>query len=246
MRCSLDGYEKSVIGTAAMNDDGVFTGTCSSGHVYSIAVQNLPFELLFDEGLAALVDGYLREAVLDFAASLERFCETFVESSLARLQAPSDVMKATWAPMRKASERQYGCFLGLHAAVLHTQWPHIANDTDKRGFRNRVVHEGHWPVQEEVLKYARFVFDAVRTTTDAAQALDADFFRPAISRRLAVAPRPPQGADGSWYSPTTTSFSATLSHNIVPPRTFDDALRDARDRELWCQVEQGLEQTGEK
>lgn len=48
---------------------------CSHGHKTTTIVQNPKYEILFDIGANAIVDGYYREAVSSFTSSLERFYE---------------------------------------------------------------------------------------------------------------------------------------------------------------------------
>jgi hypothetical protein len=60
-----------------LTDDGTYEVRCGRGHISSVRLLNAKFELLFEMGLNALVDGYGREAVSSFAASLERFYEFY-------------------------------------------------------------------------------------------------------------------------------------------------------------------------
>ena len=62
-----------------MRDDGLYNVTCSKGHTTVNAIQEQKFEVLFDLGAMALLDGYPREAVSSIAASLERFYEFYVQ-----------------------------------------------------------------------------------------------------------------------------------------------------------------------
>jgi hypothetical protein len=56
-----------------IRQDGVYTGKCPNGHDLLIATQTLPHEMLFEIALNAIGDGYYREAVSSFAASVELF-----------------------------------------------------------------------------------------------------------------------------------------------------------------------------
>lgn len=59
-------------------DDGLYKVACPRGHVTVTAIQEQKFEVLFDLGAMALLDGYTREAVSSMAASLECFFEYYV------------------------------------------------------------------------------------------------------------------------------------------------------------------------
>jgi hypothetical protein len=61
-----------------IRDDGLYESTCNKGHTTLTVIQEQKFEVLFDFGAMALIDGYPREAVTSIAASLERFYEFYV------------------------------------------------------------------------------------------------------------------------------------------------------------------------
>ena len=60
---------------AADVHSGKLTLRCEQGHTTEVTLPIPAFELLFDFGSAALLDGYAREAVTSFASSFERFAE---------------------------------------------------------------------------------------------------------------------------------------------------------------------------
>ena len=62
---------------ASVSDDGRYEIRCQAGHLSTVFLDNLKFELLFEMGLNALLDGYPRDAVSSFASSLERFYEFY-------------------------------------------------------------------------------------------------------------------------------------------------------------------------
>ncbi len=62
-----------------IRDDGIYEATCPEGHKTYTLLQQLLFEVLFDIGAYAITDGYYREAVSSFTASLERFYEFYVK-----------------------------------------------------------------------------------------------------------------------------------------------------------------------
>ena len=74
-----------------VNDDNFYRIECQKGHVTFTYQQQQKFELLFDFGAMALLDGYTREAVASMSAALERFYEFYVliiclgEASLSRI-----------------------------------------------------------------------------------------------------------------------------------------------------------------
>src|SRR5918996_2240991 len=67
-----------------LRDDLTFNLECPLGHK-SVVIFNAPkFELLFDMGVSALLDGYGREAVSSFAAAQERFHEFGIKVLVAK------------------------------------------------------------------------------------------------------------------------------------------------------------------
>lgn len=65
-----------------INDSGVYTTTCRNGHTNSAISQQHKHETLFELATFAILDGYYREAVMSFAASLERFYEFVIHTGL--------------------------------------------------------------------------------------------------------------------------------------------------------------------
>jgi hypothetical protein len=53
----------------------------------------MKFEVLFDLAANAIVDGYYREAIASFAASLERFFEFFVHVACLKQGVEEDVFE---------------------------------------------------------------------------------------------------------------------------------------------------------
>ncbi len=58
-------------------DGNNYTFTCENGHKQTVLLQQQKFEMLFEVGANAILDGYYREAVSSFASSLERAYQFF-------------------------------------------------------------------------------------------------------------------------------------------------------------------------
>ena len=72
-------------------------------------MNNLKFELLFELGINALIDGYPREAVSSFASALERFYEFFCQVAALALSIPKwsfRMLGVQWQNNRSANS---GC-----------------------------------------------------------------------------------------------------------------------------------------
>ena len=116
--CLADGDGQFFVET--IRDDGLYTGKCPNAHDLLIATQTLRHEMLFEIALNAMVDGYYREAISSFTASMERFFEFAVRVILKSRGVSQDVIGTAWKPLANASERQFGGYLIAYIAEFHT------------------------------------------------------------------------------------------------------------------------------
>lgn len=133
-------------------DNGIYKTTCNKGHETVTFLQQDKFEVLFDMGAMALIDGYPREAVSSFAASLERFYEFCIKVFLLKRKISMEKFNDTWKLVSNQSERQLGAFYFLYLDILGNTPKSI--DKKQIEFRNKVIHKGYIPKYEEVTKYA--------------------------------------------------------------------------------------------
>ena len=98
---------------AADVHSGKLTLRCEQGHTTVVTLPIPAFELLFDFGCSALLDGYPREAVTSFASSFERFEEFTCRFLLARRNVSFEGVDAWWKEVATNSERQMGSFVAL-------------------------------------------------------------------------------------------------------------------------------------
>src|SRR5580704_6209511 len=106
--CPLCAEAAGGIGTffvETIREDGLYTGKCPNGHDLLLATQTLPHEMLFEIALNAITDGYNREAVSSFAASMERFFEFAIRVIANKHSVPSNVLADAWKIVAKQSER---------------------------------------------------------------------------------------------------------------------------------------------
>src|SRR5258706_8400959 len=166
MACfQVDGKPSAEATSVEMRDDGLYTVTCSRGHVTVTAIQEQKFEILFDLGAMALLDGYPREAVSSMAAALERFYEYYVQVVCLKQGIPYESFTEAWRPVARQAERQLGAFLFMY--LLENKKPLGGSIVDARPsessglktrltwteFRNNAIHKGYIPSTEEVLAY---------------------------------------------------------------------------------------------
>jgi hypothetical protein len=143
---------------AADVHSGKLTLRCEQGHTTIVKLPIPAFELLFDFGCAALLDGYAREAVTSFAASFERFQEFACRFLLARRNVSFEGVDAWWEEVKAQSERQKGSFVALWIAQFSREPPTLPRKLDQ--LRNECVHKGRIPPEEKAKDYGEAVLRA--------------------------------------------------------------------------------------
>lgn len=142
-----------------MTDRCLYEFICEKGHLNRFFISNPKYELLFEMGLCAYYKGFYREAVLDFAASLERFYENciniFVIKRFQNTEKYDNILQKLWKPISKQSERQYGAFLSIF--LISTGHMSPLFEEKQVELRNKVTHKGYFPTKEETLRYAHAV-----------------------------------------------------------------------------------------
>lgn len=141
-------------------DDGRYEICCSRGHKSVTVLQQQKFEILFDIGANAILDGYYREAVSSFTSSLERFYEFCIKVLCKKSGIKTDVFSTAWKQIANQSERQLGAFLFLWASEFG-EVPQLLSSNDA-GFRNSVIHKGKIPTKEEALEYGNTILAIIR------------------------------------------------------------------------------------
>ena len=97
-----------VVVVVGYHDSPVYEAECSAGHKLVMILQEQKFEILFQIGAFALLDGYYREAVSSFTSSMERFHEFAIRCFLLHDSVPEAQVTAVWSEVSNQSERQLG------------------------------------------------------------------------------------------------------------------------------------------
>jgi hypothetical protein len=141
---------------ADITESWELTFTCFFGHEIKFELHQHKFQILFEMGLQALVEGYCREAVSNIASAIERFYEFSILVFCKRLGLDKETFESAWKDMKKHSERQLGAYHMLYVSCLKHPTNYIKNDIVN--FRNKIIHNGYIPSYEEALKYTEEVF----------------------------------------------------------------------------------------
>jgi hypothetical protein len=149
-----------------LTDKGVYRSICPKGHRTVTILQQMRFEVLAETAVQAILDGYTREAVSSFAASIERFYEYYSKAVLLTRGVQGPQLLESWKSVRLQSERQLGMFAALFLLEENRPaplLPHEARDAGSVKFRNSVTHQGYIPTESEAVSFGQAVIDIVET-----------------------------------------------------------------------------------
>ena len=162
MQCFQEfGRPTEELSHVGFRDDGRYEVKCSFGHETITLLQQQKFEILFDIGAYAILDGYYREAISSFTSSLERFYEFSLRVFLEKESKSDGLFQDCWKKVAPQSERQLGAFIFLWAS--HFGKPPELLSNAQTSFRNDVVHKGKIPTREEAVKYGNAVLKLLQS-----------------------------------------------------------------------------------
>lgn len=142
-----------------INDLGHYIVQCSNGHKFQVIVQSEKFEILFDLAIEALLDGYTREALTNFASSLERFIEFTIKVILLTKNNNMDLINSSWKSVKNQSERQLGAYYLIYLNEFGVEAPYLSNKMIQ--LRNETVHKGYIPTHNDVINYGSEVLKII-------------------------------------------------------------------------------------
>ena len=143
-----------------IREDGLYTGKCPNGHDLLIATQTLRYEMLFEIALNAIKDGYHREAISSFAASVERFFEFAIRVLARNRGVVPAVVDNVWKLLSSQSERQLGAYVSLYALSFGEVPQSLSNPMVR--LRNNVVHNGALPDRNDALKFGGAAYEVIQ------------------------------------------------------------------------------------
>ena len=162
--------------TVEFSDNGRYDLKCPNGHDTTTVVQQQKYEILFEIGAHAILDGYYREAVSSFTASMERFFEYSMRVMFHHRTNSDSLFKACWRRMSKQSERQLGAYLAMWAAEWGVLPPLLEDQKVGKesavAFRNAVIHNGTIPTRAEAIEFGEAILTVVRPAQATLQSLE--------------------------------------------------------------------------
>ncbi|WP_066860637.1 hypothetical protein [Sphingobium sp. TCM1] len=157
-KCPKDAPGRRI--TAAFSEQGYYSFRCAHGHVHDIVTGTMLFELLAETGMQAIVDGYFRDAIASFMASYERTLQFYIDVVSRAKDIDPATADATWKHVSSQSERQLGMYIGLYQLENNAVPPLLAQK--HVNLRNRVVHQGYLPSEEDAVLFAQAVVDLLQ------------------------------------------------------------------------------------
>lgn len=144
---------------APITDSGAYFVRCEAGHELSVILQLHRFQALAEIALQAIIDGYYREAVTSFAASMERVFEFYIACVWISQGVAMTDRQQRWKMVAASSERQIGLFIGVYCA--QTGASPVLISQKQTEFRNEVVHKGRIPSENQAVDYGQAVANVV-------------------------------------------------------------------------------------
>jgi hypothetical protein len=244
MQCFREqGQPSSEFQPVEITDDGRYRSKCSAGHTTLTILQNQKFEVLFDFGAMALIDGYPREAVTSMAAALERFYEFYITVTCLKHNIDKESFVRTWKHVASQSERQFGAYLFSHLIDHEGGEPPVIDNTkpDLEGlskgkamswkeFRNEVVHKGYIPSISETLAYGNIVYRHICSLVADLKSNSGEFVQKAIALHLA---RAYEAGEGLVVSTMSIPTIISLVSAEKPAESLEKALEDVREYRKW-------------
>ena len=155
---------------------------CPNGHKTRMILQNELYELLFQQAVYCIQDGYYREAIGTFHAALERFME-FATEVLSYKAFENINFNAIWKTIGNQSERQLGAYLITYQLVLRKTPQSL--DTNRAHMRNDVVHKERLATKTEAINHGQYVMDYIKAAMSEIRGyFTVDEFAASCSRRL--------------------------------------------------------------
>lgn len=227
-----------------MQNNGRFIYTCNRGHTTLTVLQEQKFEILFDMGAMALLDGYPREAITSIAASLERFYEFYITIICLKHNIYIDQFQKTWNLVSTQSERQYGAYIFLYLIdhqgepplVIDTEKPNIEGKSRKetmewKQFRNAVIHKGYIPSTKEAMGYIDLVYKHINVLISDLKSRSNEFIQHAVFCHIAGTKQDSENIQRSTMSiPTLISLVRVEEET---PDSFEEALESLKRYKQW-------------
>ena len=158
--CMHNDSAANIIAVTGIRDDNCYEVKCPKGHTAFVILQQQRFEILFQLGAYAIVDGYYREAISSFTSSLEQFYECFIRAVLIERGETTENIQSAWKRVAAQSERQLGAYMFLHLRETGAV-PKLLTQTNVE-LRNAIIHKGQFASRDDAMGYGEEVLGILR------------------------------------------------------------------------------------
>ncbi|WP_427837893.1 hypothetical protein ABUS21_12135 [Acinetobacter baumannii] len=207
-----------------LNDTGRFKLICKNGHTTIVFLNHQKFQILFEIGINAIIDGYYREAVSSFTSSLERFYEFFSKVICITRGIEWTAIEDTWNSVSKQSERQIGAFIFLYLLEFRNKPSLLPNN--KIEFRNNVIHKGEIPCREKAIAYGQAVLDVIRPLLISLRTT----YEYGTDQLTSINLRKNIGDEDKDVKKTSLTQGLVLSLSVEDPTYYEEPLNDIVER----------------
>ena len=214
---------RNMFTSVEVRDENQYALTCHKGHQNVVILQQQKFEILFELGAHAIEDGYYREAVSSFTASLERFYEFFLRAAAIQNNVDSAVFQESWRHLKNQSERQLGAYVATYTGIMRKA-PTLL-DSNRVRFRNNVTHKGYIQTRAEAVDYGQAVLDVLRPAMREMQAAMADGVQGAVVEHVSTsAAALPDAPKFATHGHMTVVCMASVPPADRPEKSLEEAL----------------------
>lgn len=222
---------------AELRDDGLYEITCNEGHTTLTLLQEQKFEILFDSGALALLDGYPREAIASIAASLERLLEFYIKIICLKNDIDMENFDKAWKEVSNQSERQYGAFHFLYLIEnkkpLEKSLSKIKPDSQTKtwsNFRNDVIHKGYIPSYNEAFTYIDMIYRFMVSIIEVLKNNYAHLVQKTVFDHIKKIRKPKKGEQ---IATMTISTLINLASAEKQEKDFEKALERLKKSKKW-------------
>lgn len=178
--------DKNVSVDVEFTNDTILKFKCPEGHETIVNLHHYRHHILFNYALSSYLTRNYHSAVSIAAVTIERAREHYINCKLNKI--PSDLeeesedkkFKEMWKRIG-TTERQFGAFISLYLKYENE----IPVDLDKvpstnhsaTSLRNKVIHNGYIPEEQECLEYLRIAFEYIKDIEFRADSPDESHYR---------------------------------------------------------------------
>lgn len=195
---------------------------CTFGHSSAIFINLFKHEILFEIGVHSILDGYYREAITSFAASLERFYEFASRSIALHYKLPNDEENRCWKEVSSQSERQLGAYIYLHAIHFKKQ-PRLLSNS-QTALRNSSVHKGQIPTYDEAVEFGDEALSIISETSLKIWQTIPEAANKIVNKHAEISVKKLIDAGGS-QSGTTQCIDSAITGKIHDKRSLKEHLK---------------------